>query len=54
MNFLIVNVAVPNSVHNTCVFCCFDTRDAVTNLLIALDQYKDQSAHLLGGRKHYF
>ena len=41
MNFQIVNVAAPNSVHNTCVFCCFEAGDTVTNLHIALDRYKD-------------
>ncbi|KAL5473856.1 hypothetical protein EMCRGX_G028418 [Ephydatia muelleri] len=48
MNFQIVNVAAPNSVHNTCVFCCFEVDDTVTNLHIALDRYKDQVAHLQG------
>ncbi|KAL5502912.1 hypothetical protein EMCRGX_G009770 [Ephydatia muelleri] len=48
MNFQIVNVAAPNSVHNTCVFCCFEADDTVTNLHIALDCYKDQVAHLQG------
>eukprot|EP00731_Ephydatia_muelleri_P007956 Em0004g294a len=48
MNFQIVNVAAPNSVHNTCVFCCFEADDTVTNLHIALDRYKDQVAHLQG------
>ena len=35
MNFQIVNVAAPNSVHNTCVFCCYEASDTVTNLHIA-------------------
>ncbi|KAL5481525.1 hypothetical protein EMCRGX_G021706 [Ephydatia muelleri] len=48
MNFQIVNVPAPNSVHNTCVFCCFEAGDTVTNLHIALDRYKDQVAHLQG------
>eukprot|EP00731_Ephydatia_muelleri_P028813 Em0020g457a len=48
MNFQIVNVPAPNSVHNTCVFCCFEAGDTVTNLHIALDCYKDQVAHLQG------
>eukprot|EP00731_Ephydatia_muelleri_P002365 Em0001g2365a len=48
MNFQIVNVAAPNSVHNTCVFCCFEADDTVTNLHIALDRYKDQVSHLQG------
>ena len=45
MNFQIVNVPAPNSVHNTCVFSCFEAGD---NLHIALDRYKDQVAHLQG------
>ncbi|KAL5509935.1 hypothetical protein EMCRGX_G005385 [Ephydatia muelleri] len=48
MNFQIVNVAAPNSVQNTCMFCCFEVDDTVTNLHIALDCYKDQAAHLQG------
>ena len=46
MNFQIVNLAAPNSVHNTCVFCCYEASDTVTNLHIALDRYKDQITHL--------
>eukprot|EP00731_Ephydatia_muelleri_P029824 Em0021g347a len=48
MNFQIVNVAAPNSVHNTCVFCCYEASDTVTNLHIALHHYKDQITHLQG------
>ncbi|KAL5488613.1 hypothetical protein EMCRGX_G017585 [Ephydatia muelleri] len=48
MNFQIVNVAAPNSVHNTCVFCCFEAGDSVTNLHVALDRFKDQVEHLHG------
>ena len=32
MNFQIVNVPAPNSVHNTCVFNCFEAEDFITNL----------------------
>ena len=54
MNFQIVNVAAaPNSVHNTCVFCCFEVSDTVTNLHIALDRYTDQVAHLQGMEWRY-
>ena len=54
MNFQIaVNVAAPNSVHNTCVFCCFEAGDTVTNLHIALDHCKDQVAHLQGMELRY-
>ena len=31
MNFQIVNVLTPNSIYNTCVFCCFAATDSVTN-----------------------
>ncbi|KAL5489078.1 hypothetical protein EMCRGX_G018128 [Ephydatia muelleri] len=48
MNFQIVNIATPNSVHNTCVFCCFAAGDSVTNLHAALDRFKDQVEHLNG------
>ena len=44
-NFQIVNVAAPNSVQNTCVFCCFAAGDSFTNLHIALDRYKEQVRH---------
>jgi hypothetical protein len=30
--FQIVNVAAPNSVQNTCVFCCFAADDSITNI----------------------
>ena len=42
MNFQIVNVPHPNSVHNTCVFAVFAASDSITNLHVALDRYKDQ------------
>ncbi|KAL5463678.1 hypothetical protein EMCRGX_G032597 [Ephydatia muelleri] len=48
MTFQIVNVATPNSVHNTCVFSCFAAGDSVTNLHVALDRFKDQVEHLHG------
>ena len=38
MNFQIVNTQSPNSVHNTCVFSCFEADDTVTNLHVALDR----------------
>ena len=46
MNFQIVNVPAPNSVHNTCVFSCFEAGDSVTNLHSALDRFKDQVKQL--------
>eukprot|EP00731_Ephydatia_muelleri_P009881 Em0005g467a len=48
MNFQIVNVPTPNSIHNTCVFCCFAATDSVTNLHSALDRYRDQVKQLQG------
>ncbi|KAL5515002.1 hypothetical protein EMCRGX_G000108 [Ephydatia muelleri] len=48
MNFQIVNVAAPNSVNNTCVFCCFEADDSYTNLHIALERYKEQVENLQG------
>ena len=48
MNFQIVNVATPNSVHNTCLLSCFAAGDSITNLHMALDRFKDQVEHLHG------
>lgn len=42
MNFQILNVNNPNSIHNTCVFLAFEASDSVLNLHVALDRYKDQ------------
>eukprot|EP00731_Ephydatia_muelleri_P019402 Em0012g227a len=36
------------AIHNTCVFCCFEAGDSVTNLHVALDRFKDQVEHLHG------
>eukprot|EP00731_Ephydatia_muelleri_P033241 Em0026g61a len=38
MIFQILNTPKPNSVHNTCVFSCFEADDTVTNLHVALDR----------------
>ena len=46
MNFEIVNVPAPNSVHNTYMFSCFEAGDCVTNLHSALDRFKDQVKQL--------
>ena len=46
MSFQIVNVPSPNSPQNTCVFCCFEADDNITNLHVALDRYQDQVAEL--------
>eukprot|EP00731_Ephydatia_muelleri_P003359 Em0001g3359a len=48
MNLQIVNVPTPNSIHNTCVFCCFAATDSVTSLHSALDRYRDQVKQLQG------
>ena len=42
MNFQIVNVKSPNSVSNICAFTAFQAADALTNLHVALDHYKEQ------------
>ena len=43
MSFQIVNVPTPNSVHNTCVFCCFAADDSVckVHLIATGDQVKE-------------
>ena len=46
MTFQIVNVATPNSVHNTC--CHMEIGDSVTNLHVAFDCFRDQVEHLHG------
>ena len=48
MNFQIVNVPVPNSVHNTCVFSCFEAGDSVTNLHSALKLFQRPSEAAAG------
>ncbi|KAL5484105.1 hypothetical protein EMCRGX_G020553 [Ephydatia muelleri] len=48
--FHIVNVPNPNSVLNTCVFCCFMAGDSTYNLHVALDRYKLQVNKLQGMR----
>ena len=42
MNFQILNVENPNSVHNTCVFTAFQAVDTLFNLHVALDRYSEQ------------
>ena len=46
MNFQLVNVNCPNSIHNTCVFTAFQAPDTITNLHVVLDHYKDQLTNL--------
>ena len=46
MNFQIVNTRTPNSVHNTCVFSCFEADDTVTNLHVALDRFRGEVTHI--------
>ena len=48
MNFQIMNVSHPNSIHNTCVFAVFQAPDSLFNLHIALDRYTDQIEELQG------
>ena len=47
-NFQIVNTRAPNSIYSTCVLSCFEAPDSITNLHIALDQYKPQIDALQG------
>ena len=42
MNFQIVNIYAPNSVHATCVFSCFEASDSIANLHVALDRFRDE------------
>lgn len=51
--FQICNVAHPNSVNNTCVFCVFEGKDTTTNLHVALDRYRPQVEHLLTAEWRY-
>ena len=46
MIFQIVNTPKPNSVHNTCVFSCFEADDTVTNLHVALDRFRSEVDHI--------
>ena len=46
MNFQLVYVPAPNSVHNTCVFSCFEAGDTITNLHSALDRHMEQVTQL--------
>ena len=38
----VLDVQAPNSVHNTCVFSCFEAGDSVTNLHSAFASFRDQ------------
>ena len=42
MTFQVCNVEHPNSHVNTCAFCVFEAPDNITNLRIALEQFRDQ------------
>ena len=46
MSFQIVNVPPPNCPQHTCVFCCFEADDNITNLHVALDRFQDQVEEL--------
>ncbi|KAL5517155.1 hypothetical protein EMCRGX_G002639 [Ephydatia muelleri] len=46
MSFQIVNVPPPNCPQHTCVFCCFEADDSITNLHVALDRFQDQVEEL--------
>ena len=47
MNFQILNTVAPNSIHNMCVFSCFEADDTVTNLHVALDRFRIEVAHIV-------
>jgi hypothetical protein len=53
MAFQIVNVPNPNSIQNTCVFCCFEAGDSITNLHVALDRFQPQVEKLKGMKWRY-
>lgn len=46
MIFQIVNTPKLNSVHNTCVFSCFEADDTVTDLHVALDRFRSEVDHI--------
>ena len=46
MNFQIVNTPAPNSVHNICVFSCFEASDTLSNLHVALDKFRGEVANI--------
>ena len=46
MSFQLCNVEHPNSPTNTCVFCVFEAADNITNLKIALEQFRGQIDNL--------
>ena len=46
MNFQTVNTPTPNSVHNTCVFSCFEASDTLSNLHVALDRFRGEVSNI--------
>ena len=46
INFQIFNTPAPNSVHNTCVFSCFEASDTLSNLHVALDRFRGEVANI--------
>ena len=53
MNFQIMNVSHPNSIHNTCVFAAFEAPDSLFNLHVGLDRYAEQVEDLEGSEWRY-
>ena len=47
MTFQVCNVEHPNSPVNTCAFCVFEAPDNITNLRIALKQFRDKDVEVL-------
>jgi len=52
-NMQIVNVAHPNSIHNTCLLAVFKARSSTTNLHTALDQCQQHVEELQGMKWRY-
>jgi hypothetical protein len=48
LNLQVVNVAHPNSIHNTCLLAVFKAGDTPSNLHTALDQYREHIEELQG------
>ena len=48
LNMQVVNVAHPNSIHNTRLLAVFEAGDSPANLHAALDQYQEQIQEMEG------
>ena len=54
MNLQIVNTSHPNSIKNTTVVALFQAGDSITNLTIALEQYKTHLQEIQGMKWRYY